>query len=136
MVLMFQKEVVDRITATPGGRDRGYLSVLVENAFDTEILFDVPPEAFRPVPKVWSSVVRLIPRPSSISVDKLFRSLLSRAFSQKRKTLLNNLKSYVTDAGEIIRASDIDPSRRAETLTLDEWASLFMTLDKKSRTPQ
>lgn len=62
LVLMFQREVVERITATPGGKERGFLSVLVESAFQTEYLFDVPPSSFYPVPKVWSAVVRLTPK--------------------------------------------------------------------------
>src|ERR1035437_1263088 len=92
LVLMFQREVVARITAAPGTKDRGYLSVLVENAFETEYLFDVVPSAFYPVPKVWSAVVRLTPKPSASPDDAVFRGLLSAAFEQKRKTILNNLK--------------------------------------------
>jgi len=124
LVLMFQKEVVDRIIAKPGNSDRGFLSVLVENAFETENLFDVAPTAFRPVPKVWSSVVRLTPKKSVLKDETLFRDLLSRAFAQKRKTILNNLKGTVEDAAQILIAAGIEPGRRAETLTLDEWVRL------------
>ena len=70
LVLMFQREVVERITAEPGSSERGYLTVLVEAAFAVERLFDVPPEAFRPRPKIWSSVVRLIPKAQS-SADEM-----------------------------------------------------------------
>jgi 16S rRNA (adenine1518-N6/adenine1519-N6)-dimethyltransferase len=128
LVLMFQREVVERITAKPGGRERGYLSVLVENAFETERLFDVPPTAFRPVPKVWSAVVRFTPKTSSLSDETGFRDLLSRTFAQKRKTLLNNLKSSITDIGSKLTKAGIDGKRRAETLTLEEWITLFSTL--------
>src|SRR5258706_10577060 len=83
IVLMFQREVVERITAPPGGRQRGYLSVLVENAFDTEYLFDVRPQAFQPVPKVWSAIVRLTPRSSAIPDDPLFRKVVSASFTHK-----------------------------------------------------
>jgi 16S rRNA (adenine1518-N6/adenine1519-N6)-dimethyltransferase len=130
LVLMFQKEVVERITAKPGNSDRGFLSVLVENAFETEHLFDVPPTAFRPVPKVWSAVVRLTPKRSIIKDESLFRDLLSRAFAQKRKTILNNLKGTVENAVQILTTADIDPGRRAETLTLDEWVRLTNVLTK------
>ena len=124
MVLMFQREVVERITAVPGGKERGFLSVLVENAFDTEYLFDVPPEAFQPVPKVWSAVVRLTPKLSSTPDHSVFRQVVSASFAQKRKTLLNNLKVRYEDAATILETSDIDGRRRAETLTLDEWIRL------------
>jgi 16S rRNA (adenine1518-N6/adenine1519-N6)-dimethyltransferase len=131
MVLMFQREVADRIAATPGGRERGYLSVLVENAFTAERLFDVPPTAFQPVPKVWSTVVRLTPKISPITDDARFRNMVSAAFAQKRKTILNNLKLHSGDAAAALDAAHIHGSRRAETLTLDEWARLGETLEKK-----
>ena len=130
LVLMFQKEVVDRITAKPGNSDRGFLSVLVENAFETKHLFDVPPTAFRPVPKVWSAVVRLTPKKSLIRDVALFRDLLSRAFAQKRKTILNNLKGSFDAAAHILNDAGIDAGRRAETLTLDEWIRLTDNLTK------
>jgi 16S rRNA (adenine1518-N6/adenine1519-N6)-dimethyltransferase len=133
MVLMFQKEVVDRITAAPGVKQRGYLSVLVENAFDAERLFDVSPMAFHPVPKVRSSVVRLTPKPSSVTNDEAFRQLLSTAFMQKRKTLLNNLKSVSRNAATFIADSGVDGRRRAETLTLDEWINLTAAFGELKR---
>ena len=128
IVLMFQREVVERITARPGNKHRGYLSVLVENAFETEYLFDVPPEAFQPVPKVWSGVVRLKPKDSIFADYPIFRKVVSSSFAQKRKTILNNLKSVIDDAATILAASGIDAKRRAETLTLDEWKTLTMTI--------
>lgn len=124
LVLMFQREVVDRITAEPGNSERGYLTVLVESAFTVEKLFDVPPTAFRPQPKVWSSVVRLTPKENVISQPEEFRKLVSAAFAQKRKTILNNLKNYSPDAVNALEQAAIDPGRRAETLTLDEWMLL------------
>lgn len=124
LVLMFQREVVDRITAEPGNSERGFLTVLVESAFTVEKLFDVPPTAFRPQPKVWSSVVRLIPKENVIAQPEEFRRLLSAAFAQKRKTILNNLKSYMPNAKDALEKAGIDPGRRAETLTLDEWNRL------------
>ena len=124
LVLMFQKEVVDRITAEPGDSDRGFLTVLVETAFAVDKLFDVPPEAFRPVPKVTSSVARFKPKASPIENDEGFRELISTGFSQKRKTLLNNLKTRYPVAAEALELSAIDAKRRAESLTLDEWFRL------------
>lgn len=122
MVLMFQKEVVDRITASPGNSDRGFLTVMVEAYLDAERLFDVPPGAFRPVPKVDSAVARLVPKELvDIADPKLFRRLVSAGFAQKRKTILNNLKNIFPDAAGLLASAGIDPQRRAETLSLAEW---------------
>lgn len=125
MVLMFQKEVVDRICAEPGNSDRGFLTVIAEASFEIQKLFNVPPTAFSPRPKVWSSVVRLIPKPKSDLDDEVFVSLVSEAFGQKRKTIFNNLKRTYPDAARRIGLSGIDPKRRAETISLDEWEALF-----------
>jgi 16S rRNA (adenine1518-N6/adenine1519-N6)-dimethyltransferase len=133
MVLMFQREVVERITARPGSADRGYLTVITEAFLKIEKLFEVPPAAFRPVPKVWSSVVRLTPveGPDELKGrESEFAKLVSIGFSQKRKTILNNLKAANKEFGgktpvELLSASGIDPKRRAETLTIDEWKRLF-----------
>lgn len=130
LVLMFQREVVDRITAGPGNSERGYLTVLVESAFTVEKLFDVPPMAFRPQPKVWSSVVRLTPKVNLVSHPEQFRQLLSAAFAQKRKTILNNLKTFSPEAPAALEKAKIDPGRRAETLTLDEWLRLAGALNR------
>ena len=124
LVLMFQKEVAERISAKPGTKDRGFLSVLTQNAFDIDYLFDVAPGAFRPIPKIWSAVVRLTPKATSVENEMLFRELVSRSFSQKRKTILNNLKSVYDDASTLLESCGIDGNRRAETLTLCEWAAL------------
>ncbi len=128
LTLMFQREVVDRISAEVGNSDRGYLTVLVEAAFAVERLFDVPPNAFRPAPKVKSSVVRLTPKPLSTADDPKFRDLVSRSFGQKRKTLHNNLKTFYANVASAFAAADIDPGRRAESLTLDEWLQLFAAI--------
>lgn len=131
IVLMFQREVVDRITAPPGGKDRGFLSVLVEDAFETERLFDVPPGAFRPVPKVWSAVVRLVPKPSTIDAPAHFRAIVSASFAHKRKTLLNNLKMLWPTATEYLQSAGIDGTLRAETLTLEDWTRLARNITEK-----
>ena len=134
MILMFQREVVERILAKPGESERGFLTVLVEMFFEVEKLFDVPPTAFRPSPKVWSSVVRVTPcetHPLLIGKEATFERLVSIAFRQKRKTILNNFKSGsgeldIGNVFELLSNADIDPQRRAETLTGDEWERLFL----------
>jgi len=133
MTLMFQLEVVERITAPAGSSGRGFLTVLVEAFFESEKLFEVPPSAFRPIPKVQSAVVRLVPR-TNVTLDVLiFRDLVSVAFAQKRKTISNNLKVVYEDNRELLASADIDPARRAETLTLDEWHHLYKSAQKFSK---
>lgn len=124
IVLMLQKEVVERIIAKPGDSSRGFLTVLVEDAFESVSLFDVSPSAFVPRPKVWSSVVALTPKVSAITDHIEFRRLVSSSFAQKRKTIFNNLKHVYQDAEKSLVLADVDPRRRAETLTLPEWAAL------------
>lgn len=124
MILMFQREVMNRITAVPGSSDRGFLTVLTETSFDVERLFDVPPTAFRPKPKVWSSVARLRPRNVKPNLSPEFATFLKTAFSQKRKTILNNLKVVFPNAEKALTIAQIEYIRRAETLSLDEWLAL------------
>lgn len=134
MILMFQREVVNRITAQVGNKERGFLTVLVEAYLETEKLFDVPPNAFRPIPKVWSSIVRLItPDNENIKIKdaELFREIVSLCFMQKRKTIQNNLKNanpklksiFEKQGGmdKIFENIEITPNRRAESLTISEW---------------
>jgi 16S rRNA (adenine1518-N6/adenine1519-N6)-dimethyltransferase len=144
-VLMLQREVVERITAAPGTGERGYLSVLVEAFCEAEKLFDVPPGAFRPVPKVTSTVVRLRVRPTP-SVEEagedFFLSLVSAGFAQRRKTIQNNLRAApdrlrarVDAAGggeRLLAAAGIEARRRPETLTLDEWVALARLIEQSS----
>jgi len=139
-VLMLQREVVERITARPGSSERGYLTVLVEAFCESEALFDVPPGAFRPVPKVWSTVARLRVRETlpAGTDEKLFTRLVGACFAQKRKTIFNNLRNAPEDlraraesAGGVVtllEAANVDPQRRAESLTLEEWAALIAKL--------
>ena len=124
MVLMFQREVVERIVAPAGSSERGYLTVLVEAAFDVAHVVDVPPTAFRPQPKIWSSVVKLAPSRDPIEPLSELRHLASAAFAQKRKTILNNLKHLYPAAALMLEKAEIDPRRRAETLDRDEWTRL------------
>ena len=144
MVLMLQREVVERIAAPPGTHERGYLTVLVEAFCDTQSLFDVPPGAFRPIPKVWSTVARLsIREGAGPSDERLFLRVVGTGFAQKRKTILNNLRSAPEDlralmeqaggASALLESAGIDPQRRAEALTLDEWTALAGALGGSGR---
>ena len=125
MVLMFQREVVERITARVGNSERGFLTVLTEAYLTAEKLFDVPQNAFSPAPKVWSAVVRLEPKiDTAIKNEKTFRRIVSAGFRQKRKTITNNLKSEFENIEKVFAECAVDPQRRAETLTLEEWKCL------------
>jgi len=141
MVLMLQREVVERITAPPSSSERGFLSVLVEAYCEAEALFDVPPTAFRPVPKVWSTVVRLRVRPQMgivVANEKLLWRIVSTGFAQRRKTIFNNLRSAADlcsliekagGAGNVLESAGLEKKRRAETLTLEEWGNLARLLE-------
>lgn len=126
LILMLQREVVERISAKIGNSERGFLTVLVEQFFHAEKLFDVPPQAFRPIPKVWSSIVSLTNKNAENVDFASFKELISLGFMQKRKTILNNLKNNYENASEILSECRIDANRRAETLTLEEWRNLLM----------
>jgi len=118
MHFMLQKEVVDRITARPGSKDYGRLTVMVAAAAEAEALFDVGPGAFKPQPRVWSAIVRLRPARTprfDVGADGVLRSLVTAAFSQRRKTLRNGLKTLLS--AREIEACGIDPQLRPETLT-------------------
>lgn len=141
MVLMLQREVVERVTAPPGTTDRGFISVLVEAYCETEKLFDVAPGAFRPPPKVWSSVMRLRFRPQTVvnvKDEELLWLTVSAGFAQKRKTILNNLRHAAGRLQEVLKRNggasivlckaQIDLQRRAETLTIEEWGQLVRAM--------
>ena len=132
LILMFQREVVQRITATVGHKERGFLTVLTEAYFSSEKLFDVPGRAFRPVPKVMSSVARFTPKPSLDVDGKLLRKVVSIGFAQKRKTILNNLKSTFPNAVTVLDTCGIDPGQRAESLSLESWICLTKSLAASS----
>jgi len=125
--------VVERIVAAPGTKDRGYLTVLTEAHFEVRKLFDVPPSAFRPAPKVISSIVRLVPRITPGADSPTFRKLVALAFQQKRKTIANNLKGSFDGVLEALEAAEIDPIRRSETLSLNEWILLAQTIESSNR---
>ncbi|WP_353570866.1 16S rRNA (adenine(1518)-N(6)/adenine(1519)-N(6))-dimethyltransferase RsmA [Candidatus Albibeggiatoa sp. nov. BB20] len=125
MVFMLQKEVVDRIVAKPSCSDYGRLSVMLQYHCHAEKLFNVSPMAFNPPPKVDSSIVHLIPHaipPVQLNDKALFEKLVAQAFTQRRKTLRNNLKPLLSS--EQIEQVGINPQVRAETLSLEEFAAL------------
>ncbi len=128
MHFMLQKEVVDRLAAPPGGGDYGRLSVMVQYRCRVERVLTVSPGAFNPPPKVESAVVRLVPHESPpVEADPAsLREVVTRAFAHRRKTLRNNLKGFIP--AEQIEAAGIDPGRRAETLSLGEFARLAAML--------
>jgi 16S rRNA (adenine1518-N6/adenine1519-N6)-dimethyltransferase len=131
LLLMLQKEVGDRLVAGPGSKDYGILSVMFQMYFDMKREILVRPGAFRPVPKVDSVVLSFSPLPTSrmpLADHELFRSVVRASFSQRRKTLRNCLRGIAGLPEEtVLRCladSAIDPGRRGETLTLQEFAAL------------
>lgn len=141
MFLMLQREVADRITATTDSPERGYLSVFVEVYCEAEKFFDVPAQAFRPVPKVVSTVVRLRVREriaADVKNESLLWQVVSAGFAHPRKTILNNLREAPAPIQELLTKrggasivlcdAGIPPLRRAETLTIEEWARLVTAI--------
>lgn len=124
--LMVQREVADRLAARPRSKDYGVLTITMQLAGKMTKLLNLPPGAFKPAPKVWSSVVRLEFGPPAVRiVDRtLFEKVVKAAFSQRRKTLANSLKGLVPRPAEVLDGAAIDPRRRAETLSLEELARL------------
>lgn len=123
---MLQKEVVDRMAAAPGCADYGRLSVMLQWRYDVEPLFDVPPEAFDPPPRVVSAVVRMTPWAQPASVDTaLLEALVQVAFSQRRKLLRHTLGRWLEQRGF---AGTFDVQRRAEEVPVAEYVALAQAL--------
>jgi 16S rRNA (adenine1518-N6/adenine1519-N6)-dimethyltransferase len=125
LYFMVQKEVAERITAKPSNKSFGRLSVMLQYYFDTELLFELPPEAFSPQPKITSAFIRLIrkKRVSLKVIDKdNFEQIIKIAFSQKRKTIKNNFKNILFNKDFL--NLEISPKIRAETLTIDQFIKL------------
>ncbi len=124
-VVMLQKEVVQRMSAQPGGKDYGRLSVMLQQRYTIEYLFTVPPGAFYPPPKVESAIARLTPLAEiqhPVSDFKVFEGVVKQAFSQRRKTLRNTLRGLLS--ADQIQAVGVDPSARAETLEVAQFVAL------------
>src|SRR6185295_9302663 len=135
-VFTLQDEVVERIASPPGTRESGVLTVLLQLHFEVEKLFKVPAHRFHPPPKVDSAVVRLrrLPRPrAEVRSEDRFRRVVKAAFAQRRKTLLNSMRSDVDLATPeqltaAIQQAGIDPTRRGETLSIEELAAIERAL--------
>ncbi len=123
MHFMLQREVVDRITATPGNKSYGRLSVMSQYYCDSIKLFDVAAGAFTPAPKVTSAIVRLTPANRTVTATHvdLLEKLVTQAFNKRRKTLRNAMSGLLAEAE--IKSLGIDPSRRPETLSVNEFVS-------------
>ena len=134
MALMLQKEVAERVAAEPGGKTYGSLSVLTQLACEARLAFTVPPGAFRPPPQVESAVLHLRMRPQPLvpaAEASRFRAVVLAAFGQRRKSLANSIAAGLNMSAERARAlcasARVDPGRRAETLSMEEFARLAMT---------
>lgn len=125
MTFMLQKEVVQRMVAEPGSEEYGRLSVMLQYRFEMARLFDVPPGAFRPAPKVTSAIVYMRPRPVAALTctdNALFARIVAAAFGQRRKTLRNTLREWLTEADFAVLG--IDPQARGETLGVGDYVNM------------
>ena len=132
MVLMFQKEVVDRLVAVPRTKDYGRLSVLAQHVCEIRRLFDIPASAFVPPPKVTSSVARLTPRPATQRLADLapLEKVTAAAFGQRRKMLRGSLGSLFADPVPVLQGLGLSPTARAEELSVADFVRLAGVLTK------
>ncbi|WP_291867094.1 16S rRNA (adenine(1518)-N(6)/adenine(1519)-N(6))-dimethyltransferase RsmA [Bradyrhizobium sp.] len=129
MVLMFQREVAERIVAHENDEAYGRLAVLANWRAETKILFDISPAAFVPQPKVTSSVVRLVPRPAPEACDRrALEQVAAAAFGQRRKMLRQSLKSLAVDPARLAAAAGLDLTRRAETVPVGGFVAMAREL--------
>jgi 16S rRNA (adenine1518-N6/adenine1519-N6)-dimethyltransferase len=129
MVLMFQREVAERIVARENDEAYGRLGVLANWRCETKILFDISPAAFVPQPKVTSSVVRLLPRAKPEACERrALEQVAAAAFGQRRKMLRQSLKSLPADPARLAAAAQIDPTRRAETIPISGFVAMAREL--------
>ncbi len=132
MSLLVQKEVAERFVSLPKSREYGYFTVLLQHYFTMEKVLDVPPKSFNPMPKVMSSVVKFTRKENKYNLDiVLFQDFLKQAFSQKRKTLKNNLKSYHWNIIEplLLKLGYADTAR-AEEITYEDFVTIFLKLQE------
>ncbi|SMO95093.1 dimethyladenosine transferase [Thalassovita litoralis] len=130
LTLMFQKEVAERIVAQPGSKAYGRLALLAQWRTDARIVLHLPPEAFSPPPKVHSAVVHLtaLPEPKYPADPKKLEQVVARAFNQRRKMLRAALKGMAPDIEDRLLASGIQPTDRAETVSLEQFCALSRNL--------
>ncbi|MBI4273493.1 MAG: 16S rRNA (adenine(1518)-N(6)/adenine(1519)-N(6))-dimethyltransferase RsmA [Rhizobiales bacterium] len=125
LVLMFQREVAERIVAAPGGKTYGRLSVLVQWRCEAKILFDIAPSAFVPPPKVKSSLVQFVPRAEPLPVDRrALERVTAAAFGQRRKMLRQSLKSLGADPLKLVASAGLEPTARAEEISVAGFVAL------------
>ncbi len=134
LTLMFQKEVARRISAAPGGREYGRLSIVAQWLCEVRRLFDVPPGAFVPAPKVTSTLVRLVPRPRPLAAAEpgALGRVAAAAFGQRRKMLRSSLKSLGVDTARLLADAGVPPTARAEEIDIEGFCALAracMTLE-------
>jgi 16S rRNA (adenine1518-N6/adenine1519-N6)-dimethyltransferase len=133
-VLMFQREVAERIAAQPGSKNYGRLSIIAQWRCEARIMFDVNPSAFVPPPKVTSSIVRLVPRTAPLPCDRaLLERVTQAAFGQRRKMLRQSLRSLGQDVTALLEAADLDPTARAEDIPVSGFVALAQALAAASR---
>ena len=128
MHFMLQKEVVDRIAAPAGSRVYGRLSVMIQYHCETQIVFTVPPDAFKPPPRVMSAILRLIPREPRLRVNDIsvFAEVVKLAFNQRRKMLQNSLAPLLS--AQALQALDVNPQTRPEQMTVDDFVRVANSL--------
>lgn len=124
MHFMLQKEVAERLSAQQGGKEYGRLSIMAQYHCDIHLLFNVPPDAFWPKPKVFSTVLRLIPKTPKLNANNyaLFQEIVKQAFNQRRKTLKNCLKQWVTE--KQLLDLDINPQNRPEEISIEKYVKI------------
>jgi len=129
MVLMFQREVAERIVAGENDEAYGLLAVLANWRAETKNLFDISPAAFVPQPKVTSSVVRLVPRGAPEPCDRrVLEQVAAAAFGQRRKMLRQSLKPLGVDPARLAAVAHVDPTRRAETIPVSGFVAMAREL--------
>jgi 16S rRNA (adenine1518-N6/adenine1519-N6)-dimethyltransferase len=133
LVLMFQREVAERIVAPPGSKTYGRLSVLAGWRSEAKILFDIAPSAFVPPPKVTSSLVRLVPRATPLPCDRrAIERITEAAFGQRRKMLRQSLKSLGVEPQSLLADAGIDPTARAEEIPVEGFVALARAFTQRS----
>lgn len=133
MLFMFQKELANRLCATPGTKAFGKLSVMVQYHYTVTPVIDVPPSSFTPQPKVDSAVARLVPiKEQNLAAHNLstLDRVVTAAFAQRRKTLRNTLKNTISE--KALEQLSINPAARAETLTVDQFVAMANLVDQKA----
>ena len=130
LTLMFQQEVAERIVATPGSKFYGRLSILTQWRCDAKIMMSLPPDAFKPAPKVSSAVVhfKALKKIRFEADQKILEMVVSIAFNKRRKMLRSSLKSLCPNIEKILENSDIKPTQRAEEISLEKFCSLARTI--------